>query len=718
MSYKENTLLLAKPDVALLDHLSEVAKIADHICSYIGLDDILRKKVILAAALHDIGKFIKEFQDRIYGRDKKFYPHALASFPIALVFEKNINTDKHEKNIGFVASYSVLTHHSPLGPDLYKTYSNVNFNYCEEKLVYIVSEVYKLLLNFGIQIGHDLNRLLEEVQKIIKINPVDILNQIRRDLKSIDPIEAAIVKGIMQLSDFLSSSGKQKTLKIFLHNGNKIVKSYAESYQLNNFQKLAMELHDKDFLCIRAPTGSGKTLAFLLWSMNDHKILILLPTQATVNSMYKRLKEIFGEERLGISHGNLSYVLSQQEGDEYDNRTFHRIFAKPVTVSTLDQYLLSTLRIKYWEIKLFLFMNSSVIVDEVHAYEPFTLGLLIASLRKFPPKKLAIASATLPEALLRLFPNYEKMVIVEADNDLWDMKRHYLNLIKDDDILEHGVDLAIDYAQKNKKVLVIMNTVEGAQKFYQKLKEKYAGIDKMLLHSRFILRDRKYKEDIINSVASPLILISTQIVEVSLDISYDVLITEICPIDALVQRMGRVNRKGTNGLSPVHIYTNYTKSSAKVYGEFILNRSREILESMPDVPSNKMLSEAVDKLYNEVIQTEEWQEEFKKGLQTVEKINEMLGTYTLNLHDKDMAKYLNTRSGNISLDVLPEKFYDEAIDMYKNKKLQNLTELLVPVPIWWKNKYCEHFEKIKELDLFKVSFHYDSEMGLINTAKK
>lgn len=717
MTYKENDLLLAKPSVPLLNHLLEVAKIADDISLYIGLDDTLRKKVILAAVLHDIGKFTNNFQARIRGLDKKSYPHALVSFSITLVFEKYMSLDKQEKDASFVAAYSVLTHHSSLRPDLYKTFLSSAFNYDEEKLEYIVSEAYRLMHDFGVTINCNLDVLLEQTKKILKINPVVILDEMRLYLKNINPINAAIVKGIIQLSDFLSSSGKQKTFKKFLQNGNEIVKEHAEKYRLNYFQKLSMELCDKDFLCIKAPTGSGKTLAYLLWSMNDYRILVFLPTQATVNSMYERLKGIFGEDNVGVSHGNISYVLSQQGGDEYDNRIFHHTFAKPVTVATLDQYLLAVLRTKRWEMRLFLFRISSVIIDEVHAYEPFTLGLLVASLRKFPPKKLAIASATLPEALIKLFPNYGKATIVEADNDLWDMKRHHLSLIEDGYILENGVDLAIDYARKNKKVLVIVNTVEGAQKFYQKLVEKCSDMNKMLLHSRFILRDRKYKEDIINSVVNPSILVSTQIVEVSLDISYDVLITEMCPIDALVQRMGRVNRKGINGLSPVYVYTKYTKSSAKVYGKFILNRSTEILKSMSGMPSNKMLSEAVDKLYNEVIQTEEWQKEFNRGLQTIEEIDKMLGTYTLDMRDKDMTKYLNTRSGNITLDVIPEKFYDEAIDMYKNKRYQNLIELLVPVPIWWKNKYFKHFEKIEELGLFKVNFHYDSEIGLINTEK-
>ncbi|MEO0253715.1 MAG: CRISPR-associated helicase Cas3', partial [candidate division WOR-3 bacterium] len=118
-----------------------------------------------------------------------------------------------------------------------------------------------------------------------------------------------------------------------------------------------------------------------------------------------------------------------------------------------------------------------------------------------------------------------------------------------DDVLNK----VVEEAQNGKRVLFILNTVRQAQKVYEKIKDKNTSIKVCLLHSRFTYEDRKNKEFEITrqEFKNPKpdyekegkILIATQIVEASLDIDADILFTEICPLDALVQRMGRVLRR-------------------------------------------------------------------------------------------------------------------------------------------------------------------------------
>src|SRR5699024_11706133 len=109
-----------------------------------------------------------------------------------------------------------------------------------------------------------------------------------------------------------------------------------------------------------------------------------------------------------------------------------------------------------------------------------------------------------------------------------------------------------------KKVLNVVNTIKESQAIYEKIKETYPDIPKLLLHSRFKRGDRNTKEKQLiglneegkptyefNTSNEACIVISTQIVEVSLDISFDVMITATAPLDALIQRFGRVNRKRT-----------------------------------------------------------------------------------------------------------------------------------------------------------------------------
>ena len=121
---------------------------------------------------------------------------------------------------------------------------------------------------------------------------------------------------------------------------------------------------------------------------------------------------------------------------------------------------------------------------------------------------------------------------------------------------EDKIEKIIREAESGKRVLVILNTVNFAQEVYRKLVEKACSSSLenniFLLHSRFTLEDRRNKEtEYIEKFKNPKpptenigeILVATQVVEASLDIDADVLFTEICPLDALIQRMGRVLRR-------------------------------------------------------------------------------------------------------------------------------------------------------------------------------
>ncbi|MCX8095835.1 MAG: CRISPR-associated helicase Cas3', partial [Caldisericia bacterium] len=161
--------------------------------------------------------------------------------------------------------------------------------------------------------------------------------------------------------------------------------------------------------------------------------------------------------------------------------------------------------------------------------------------------------------------DYEKINIYKEQEDCFkNLIRHkirvdFINNFKRDkngkfDLGEEKIKQILNQAENGKRVLVILNTVSQAQDVYEKLiKLNRPNIKIFLLHSRFSLEDRKLKEvNILNNEfknPKPLkekegkILITTQVVEASLNIDADVLFTEICPLDSLVQRMGRVVRR-------------------------------------------------------------------------------------------------------------------------------------------------------------------------------
>ena len=132
------------------------------------------------------------------------------------------------------------------------------------------------------------------------------------------------------------------------------------------------------------------------------------------------------------------------------------------------------------------------------------------------------------------------------------LKKHKIKIVNSGIIAEkkcnpYVINEVGSYLQDNKKILIVLNTINAAKIVYENLKKEFPNKNCMLLHSQFTLADRKKKEEAFedknNNKNLPDILVATQVVEVSLDIDYDVLITELAPLDSLFQRMGRILRR-------------------------------------------------------------------------------------------------------------------------------------------------------------------------------
>ena len=160
-------------------------------------------------------------------------------------------------------------------------------------------------------------------------------------------------------------------------------------------------------------------------------------------------------------------------------------------------------------------------------------------------------SATLPTFIKNLFKENLGILreIKMKRDELRKFTRHEVNVV-DGNIL-NNLDMIRKDLYNGKRVLVVCNTVLRSQEVFEYLSDDVKN--SALLHSRFMLKDR---EKIERSLDNLDLLVGTQAIEVSLDIDYDVLYSEPAPIDALVQRFGRVNRKGwkNNIIAPVNIF--------------------------------------------------------------------------------------------------------------------------------------------------------------------
>ncbi len=708
-------MLLAKPDTSLVDHLAEVTRLGAQIAERLGLEEPLRTKALLACALHDIGKATAEFQAHIRG-ERRNYPHALASFPFALLVEGMLNPKLGVERTRYEATAAVLTHHSPLGPELYKGYDKPSYH---PELPNVLGEVWRLLEEVGVQGLLPVEAFWKQLQPLLQSAPVAFLDTpqhigeerttLRGLFQRLPTEDFACVKAVLHLADWLASAKKPDPEMLFLTDGAKAVVQHTEKLRgpLRRFQREAQNVRT-EVLWLRAPTGTGKTEALLLWAGDTERLIYLLPTQATTNAMWQRLRRIYGNDAVALAHGRAAYMLRREsDEDPLDLRLFGSVFARPVTVATLDQYVLAHLNGRHWEERRTLARRATVVLDEIHTYEPYTLGLLLEALEREPPKRLALASATLPEPLLELFPRGR---LVEAEPELWSRQRHRLEL-REGALLEEGVEASLQAAQEGQAVLVVANTIRDAQAFYERLREQ-GWAQRELLHARFIFRDRQNKEVRVSQPQPGMIFVATQVVEVSLDISYDVLVTELAPVDALVQRMGRVNRRGDKPPAPVIVYREYSEGSRRVYGRELLEWSAEILAALPPEPTDADLARATHELYARVLPTPDWQKELAEGRETLAYVQGALGCYTIDLSDEVLRERFTARRGMVSVEVIPQQFVEEAYRLKEQGEGWRLPELLVPVPIWWFKQFPDAFSPISDLGLVQSSLAYDPELGL------
>ena len=166
-----------------------------------------------------------------------------------------------------------------------------------------------------------------------------------------------------------------------------------------------------------------------------------------------------------------------------------------------------------------------------------------------------------------------------TDKQILDQKRHNLEII-DGDMLSN-IEMIIRDAERATSTLLVCNHVPSAQLLYDEIHKKIP--DTILLHSRFCRKDRNKIEFKIGK-SLPKVLVSTQVVEVSLDIDFKQGFLEPAPIDALVQRLGRINRFGKQRRpARVRIFREQL-NKYNIYDPAITVRSLKELDSLPNPP--------------------------------------------------------------------------------------------------------------------------------------
>lgn len=403
--------------------------------------------------------------------------------------------------------------------------------------------------------------------------------------------EYLLIKGLLNKFDYTVSAGYENAESAIDLHEKKLVKNiekFLNGKELRPAQKFMKMNRDKNLIVI-APTGSGKTEASLLW-MNGEKSFYTLPLKVSSNAIYLRIKENYEYKDVALLHSDaMAVYLREYNGNEDIGEKYERskMLSQPLTVCTVDQLFRFVYRALGTEIFAATLKYSKLVLDEIQAYEPRVIATIIYGLKMIQEMggKFAIITATFPPVLKYFMEQYglvegKQYIFKDFTGKEYQVEKYPRHKVE----IRHS-EMNLDEIRlrgKNRKVLVICNTVSKAQKLYKKLE----GENVWLLHSKYIRRDRAFLERKImgfSESGESGIWITTQIVEASLDIDFDILYTEMCMADSLLQRMGRCNRKGRYCPNEANIVVFDNRNGVSegkrrsVYEDKLYDRSLELL---------------------------------------------------------------------------------------------------------------------------------------------
>lgn len=588
----------AKSDgsTTLFMHTAHVVAAANDLIGKLPLSDQAQSywslKIKRCAILHDIGKIHQEFQRRLRGEDAYPIRHEIVSLWFCLNFlelpaDELFAIATHHK--GVIDQFSdgrldikVLT---KFMEDLYERQADL----------LTIETIERWLQLFEI----DLPLKNSPIEKKISKEFCHILNssyQLHAIATQAERKNFSFARALLIAADHIGSGRKENNIPEYkeIKPGDFQPKKDNHPLPFRPFQEKLRSI--KTDAILHAPTGSGKTEAAFNWvyanQSKNARLFYLLPYTASINAMVNRLIHIYGPTTVTALHSKTLDFFYQQLSDEKSN--FHQANAEieneaksrkslsaelyyPVKVSTPHQILKTSLKGKGWEFSLLDYQNALFIIDEFHTYDALLTGLLLSSIkifRKLFNARFLFMSATIPDFMLRLiidevFESNNGALIrpdrtKEQDRAIMDRKRHQLYCLPDQTIGDN-ISKIKDYLKEGRSVLIIVNNVKTAQKLFREI--EFSG-PTQLLHSGFNKEDRTKIEQLItikNTLLRPQLLIATQAIEVSLDIDYDIAFIENAPIDALIQRFGRINRAGHKQIPPLDRVIDLGNNSVPVY---------------------------------------------------------------------------------------------------------------------------------------------------------
>jgi len=600
------------------------------------------------ASIHDIGKISPSFQDKIYMSCHE---------RLDLI----ANSKKFDESIGYHSSVSQASL-----KEINETVSDIigrHHGYNPKNFYNSTDEC------MG---GEEWQRIREELLKNLK---VELSSDFPTDINA---IQSETISGLTTVSDWLGSTeifdsfenAKKKAKQIVSSVGfvNPKIKSGLSFEEIFGFKPNDTQITFSDVISkqgvyvLEAPMGVGKTEAslYVAYKMIEagmaRGIYFALPTQLTSEKIYERMnsfleKIVADNHKSLLLHSNAWLKVIDCGGDSWFNYSKRGLLA-PYGVGTIDQALLSVVNAQHNFVRSFGLAGKVVILDEVHSYDMFTYTLikdliknlkelqctviiLSATLTKKQKEELVGIEDTKTESYPQISALPKKRAFKKYSIPFSQQSEVEIELSNDE---SKAINIALEKIENGEQLLWIENTIIESQRIYSIFKNR--DVECGLLHSRYIRNDRQTIEDKWvklfgknnpERTACGRILIGTQVLEQSLDIDADYLITRICPSDMLIQRMGRLWRhsnirpKGSERkvfiLSPKFSEavndTELFGLSKKVYHPYILCRTLEIFENLKKISIPNDIRDILEKTYSKRNETGEL-DKLYKSLKTKE----------------------------------------------------------------------------------------------------
>lgn len=343
---------------------------------------------------------------------------------------------------------------------------------------------------------------------------------------------------------------------------------------------------DEKLVVLEAPTGTGKTEAALIWASRLVEaglvdgLYFAIPTRSAATELHERIGKLMSASHPKLRGKVVRAIPGMLNVDDarpdYPAETWavaapKKVFAAPVAVGTIDQALLSAIKTKHAWMRAAMLSRHLLVVDEVHASDSYMASLtkaLIARHLRLGGYAFAM-SATLGETALAELQNDRPRLSFEAAAAApYPAIRTTTRAIPlggapqkatriEFRAFEEVIPLVRQAVLRESRcVLWIRGTVRDAVRDYEELER--LGVPTMLHHSRYAVDDRSWLDRELVSIFGlkgdrrPIVAVTTQTAEQSLDIDADLMVTDACPADVLLQRLGRLHRH-RSGTTPTAI---------------------------------------------------------------------------------------------------------------------------------------------------------------------